>query len=119
MLSIDLVIQQVPSVQTMTADRAFICSALTCCAGVAQSSHSHVMLAGRSVKCRHRRSKERIGGIGTGALEVIASGRLEAALHTGRVSFGQASRMQPGGRISLLWANEEAEWRRNVRSPSG
>ena len=60
-----------------------------------------------------------MGNTSTGALELAALGRLEAAHHPGRVSFGQASRMQPGGWISLLWANEEAEWRRRVRSQSG
>ena len=72
MLSIDRVMQRDPLVQTMTADRPLLCSASACCAGVAQSSHSHVTLAGRSVKHGDRRSKKGIGNVHTAALEPAA-----------------------------------------------
>ena len=119
MLATDLVMQRDPPGQTMTDDRPLLCRASPCCAGVAQTSHSHVTLAGRSVKPGDRRSKKGIGNMHTAALEPAARGRLEAAHQSRSVCISKAPRMLPADRQSLLVAGVELERRQHVRIPSG
>ena len=113
-----LMMQRGPRLQTMTDDRAFLCSASPCCAVVAQTSHSYVMLAGRSVKRGDRRSKMAVGNVHTAALEPAARGRLEAGHHTRSVCISKAPTMLPADRKGLLLTSALAEWPPCVRIPS-
>ena len=115
----DLVMQRDHPMQTMTADRPFLCSASLCCAVVAQGCVSHVMLVCRSVKVRHRRSKQRMGNINTGALELTAPARLQAAHHSRCACISEAPSDAAWRPEGLLAARAEAERRQCVRSLSG
>ena len=119
MLATDLVMQRDPPGQTMTDDRPLLCRASPCCAGVAQTSHSHVTLAGRGVKRGDHRIKHLDGNIHTGALEPAVPGQLDAAHHSMRVCISQAPTMLAGDRQGQLVARVDAKRRQSVRSPSG
>ena len=120
MMATDLVMQRDPSGQTptMTDDRPLLCRVSPCCAHVAQTSHSHVTLAGRSVKLGDRRSKMAIGNVHTAALEPAARGRLDASHHTRSVCISKAPTMLPAERNGLLLTSALAEWPPCVRIPS-
>ena len=118
MMATDLVMQRDPQGQTMTDDRPLLCRVSPCCAGVAQTSHSHVTLASRSVKPGGRRSKMAIGNVHTAALEPAARGRLDAGHHTRSVCISKAPTMLPADRNGLLLTSALAEWPPCVRIPS-
>ena len=119
MMTTDLVMQRDPPGQTMADDRPLLCRVSPCCAGVAQTSHSHVTLAGRSVKLGDRRIKKLVGIIHTAALEPAARGRLEAAHHAGSVCISQAPTMLLADRKGLPLTSALGERVQGVRSLIG
>ena len=109
MLPTDLAIQRGPRAQTMMDEGPFLCSVSPCCAGVAQTCHSLVMLACRSVKPGDRRIVKRLGNVHVGALQLVVPGQLDAAHHAGCVCKSQAPTMLPEDRKGLLLAKALAE----------